>query len=138
VIRAFDLETGYQLCQGGSFAPQVAIERILIEAGGARGIALRDGRTVTRPAIHRLDHRRAADIRDIDRPRTMPAAFAATLDNFQYTGLDLIRMHLALQFAAVASVPNTNRTLNGASAPTRWMSSSLRMKTCWRRARYAR
>ena len=63
VIRAFDLETGYQLCQGGSFnlarglmetfiaaggtfAPQVAIDRILIEGGRARGIVLADGRTV--------------------------------------------------------------------------------------------
>jgi phytoene dehydrogenase-like protein len=50
VIRAFDLETGYQLCQGGSFnlarglmetfiaagghyQPQVAIDRIIIEGG---------------------------------------------------------------------------------------------------------
>src|ERR1700754_3680104 len=57
VIRAFDLQTGYQLCQGGSFnlarglmetfiaaggtfAPQVALERIVIEGGRATGIAL--------------------------------------------------------------------------------------------------
>ena len=63
VIRAFDLETGYQLCQGGSFnlarglmetfiaaggtfQPQVAIDRIVIEGGTATGIALADGRTV--------------------------------------------------------------------------------------------
>ena len=63
VIRAFDLETGYQLCQGGSFnlarglmetfiaaggtfQPQVDIERIVIEGGRATGITLRDGRTV--------------------------------------------------------------------------------------------
>src|ERR1700733_12979839 len=63
VIRAFDLDTGYQLCQGGSFnlarglmetfiaaggtfAPQVAIDRILIEGGRAGGILLADGRTV--------------------------------------------------------------------------------------------
>ncbi|MFZ0072598.1 MAG: FAD-dependent oxidoreductase, partial [Xanthobacteraceae bacterium] len=63
VIRAFDLKTGYQLCQGGSFnlarglmetfiaaggryAPQVAIDRILIEGGRVTGITLTDGRTV--------------------------------------------------------------------------------------------
>ena len=63
VIRAFDLKTGYQLCQGGSFnlarglmetfiaaggryPPQVAIDRILIEGGRATGITLTDGRTV--------------------------------------------------------------------------------------------
>ena len=63
VIRAFDLESGYQLCQGGSFnlarglmetfiaaggtfQPQVDIERIVIEGGRATGIALDDGRIV--------------------------------------------------------------------------------------------
>ena len=63
VIRAFDLESGYQLCQGGSFnlarglmetfiaaggryQPQVDVDRILIEGGKASGIVLRDGRTV--------------------------------------------------------------------------------------------
>src|SRR5205085_4551825 len=57
VIRAFDLTTGYQLCQGGSFnlarglmetfiaaggtyQPQVTIDRILIEGGRAAGIVL--------------------------------------------------------------------------------------------------
>src|SRR5229473_2789489 len=63
VIRAFDLESGYQLCQGGSFnlarglmetfiaaggsyQPQVRIDKIVIENGKATGIALDDGRTV--------------------------------------------------------------------------------------------
>ena len=63
VIRAFDLQSGYQLCQGGSFnlarglmetfiaaggrfQPQVDVERIVVEGGKATGIALRDGRTV--------------------------------------------------------------------------------------------
>ena len=57
VIRAFDLQTGYQLCQGGSFnlarglmetfiaaggtfQPQVSIDRIVVEGGRATGIAL--------------------------------------------------------------------------------------------------
>ena len=63
VIRAFDLQSGYQLCKGGSgnlaralfetfiaaggrFAPQVELDRIVIEGGKATGIALKDGRTV--------------------------------------------------------------------------------------------
>ena len=63
VIRAFDLQTGYQLCQGGSFnlarglmetfiaaggtfQPQVSIDRIVVEGGRATGISLTDGRTV--------------------------------------------------------------------------------------------
>jgi phytoene dehydrogenase-like protein len=87
VIRAFDLESGYQLCQGGSFnlarglmetfiasggtfQPQVEIERIVVEGGRATGIALRDGRTVRR-AIRRQRHRCASDLRDFDRPRAI-------------------------------------------------------------------
>src|SRR5205085_11773983 len=63
VIRAFDLQSGYQLCLGGSFnlarglmetfiaaggtfAPQVTLDRIVIEGGRATGVALADGRTV--------------------------------------------------------------------------------------------
>jgi phytoene dehydrogenase-like protein len=45
----------------------------------------------------------------------LPAAFAAKLDNFQYTGWTLFGLHLALheapQFAAAAFDPNINRTL---------------------------
>src|SRR3954462_4475448 len=62
VIRAFDLESGYQLCQGGSFnlarglmetfiaaggryQPQVHIDRIVVENGRATAIELADGHT---------------------------------------------------------------------------------------------
>ena len=63
VIRAFDLQSGYQLCQGGSFnlarglmetfiaaggrfSRRSNIDRIVIEGGKATGIVLEDGRTV--------------------------------------------------------------------------------------------
>jgi phytoene dehydrogenase-like protein len=85
VIRAFDLESGYQLCQGGSFnlarglmetfiaaggtyQPQVRIDRILVEGGRATGIALADGRTVG-AKVRRQHHRRASDFRVPDRTR---------------------------------------------------------------------
>ena len=132
VMRAFDLETGYQLCQGGSFnlarglmetfiaaggtfQPQVAIDRILIEKGCARGITLTDGRTV------RARHFVASTIDVHQTFETMvgrsqlPAEFAEKLDQFQYTGWTLFGLHLALhespQFAAAAFDPNINRTL---------------------------
>jgi phytoene dehydrogenase-like protein len=71
VIRAFDLESGYQLCQGGSFnlaralmetfiaaggtyQPQVDIERILLEgherAASFCAMAARSGRVSSSPA----------------------------------------------------------------------------------------
>ena len=63
VIRAFDLQSGYQLCQGGSFnlarglmetfisaggafQPQVDIASIIVENNKATGIELTNGRTV--------------------------------------------------------------------------------------------
>src|SRR5262249_14717862 len=102
VIRAFDLQTGYQLCQGGSFnlarglmetfiascgtvAPQVDIDRIVIEGGRAGGIALADGRTV---------RARACVASTIDVHQTfetligreqLPQNFLRRLDGFQYT-----------------------------------------------------
>jgi phytoene dehydrogenase-like protein len=132
VIRAFDLETGYQLCQGGSFnlarglmetfiaaggafQPQVAIERILIENGSARGIVLADGRTVRANSFvaSTLDVHQTFETM-IGRSQ-LPAAFVEKLDRFQYTGWTLFGLHLALhespQFAAAAFDPNINRTL---------------------------
>src|SRR5260370_21886480 len=96
VIRAFDLQTGYQLCQGGSFnlarglmetfiaaggpfAPRGALARIVVEGGRATGIALADGRTV------RADQFVASTI-DVHQTfeslvgrAQLPAAFAARL-----------------------------------------------------------
>ena len=132
VIRAFDLDTGYQLCQGGSFnlarglmetfiaaggtfQPQVNIERIVIEGGRATGIALADGRTVRARQF-------VASTTDIHQTletmigrAQLPAALLNKLDGFQYTGWTLFGLHLALheapQFAAASFDPNINRTL---------------------------
>jgi phytoene dehydrogenase-like protein len=132
VIRAFDLETGYQLCQGGSanlarglmetfiaaggaFQPQVAIDHILIENGAARGIVLANERTVRARQFvaSTIDvHQTFENL--IGRPQ-LPRSFAAKLDRFQYTGWSLFGVHLALneapQFAAAKFDPNINRTL---------------------------
>jgi phytoene dehydrogenase-like protein len=132
VIRAFDLESGYQLCQGGSFnlarglmetyiaaggtyQPQVDIERILLEGGRAAGIVLRDGRTVRAQqcVASTLDvHQTFESL--IGRSQ-LPAAFCAKLDAFQYTGWTLFGLHLALEesprFKAESFDPNINRSL---------------------------
>src|SRR5580704_3832850 len=132
VIRAFDLETGYQLCQGGSFnlarglmetfiasggtfAPQVAIDRILIEGGRARGIVLADGRTVRARQFvaSTLDVHQTFE--NMVGRSQLPAAFAEKLDRFQGTNWTLFGLHLALheapQFAAAKFDPNIDRTL---------------------------
>lgn len=130
VIRAFDLESGYQLCQGGSFnlarglmetfiaaggtfIPQVNIDRIVVEAGRATGIALADGRTVraSRFGASTIDVHQTFE-RLLGRDQ-LPTAFVQKLDRFQYTGWTLFGLHLALQesprFAAETFDPNVNR-----------------------------
>jgi phytoene dehydrogenase-like protein len=132
VIRAFDLESGYQLCQGGSFnlarglmetfiaaggtyQPQVDIARIIIENGKATGIELADGRTVRAKQF-------VASTLDVHQTfetlvgrEQLPAAFLQKLDGFQYTAWSLFGLHLALnespRFAAEKFDPNINRSL---------------------------
>ena len=86
VIRAFDLESGYQLCQGGSFnlarglmetfiaaggtfQPQVNIDRIVIENGTRNGHRADRRPRRSRQAIRGVHARRAPDIRNTCRPR---------------------------------------------------------------------
>ena len=132
VIRAFDLESGYQLCQGGSFnlarglmetfiaaggrfQPQVAIDRILIEGGKAAGIVLADGRTVRARQFvaSTLDVHQTFESM-IGREQ-MPAAFLKKLDGFQYTKWSLYGLHLAMhepaRLTSEAFDPNIHRTL---------------------------
>jgi phytoene dehydrogenase-like protein len=132
VIRAFDLQTGYQLCQGGSFnlarglmetfvaaggsfAPQVRIDRVMVEGGRATGIALDDGRTVRAKQFVAS----AVDVHQtfetlIGREQ-LPAPLQSKLDAFQYTSWTLFGLHLALResprFSAAAFDPNIDRAL---------------------------
>jgi phytoene dehydrogenase-like protein len=132
VIRAFDLQTGYQLCQGGSFnlarglmetfiaaggtyQPQVRIERIVLEGGRATGIALTDGRTVRARnfVASAIDvHQTFEDMIGRDQ---LPDAFCRKLDGFQYTPWTLFGLHLALhespRFSAETFDPNLARAL---------------------------
>ena len=132
VIRAFDLESGYQLCQGGSFnlarglmeafiaaggtfQPQVSIDRIVIENGRASGIELADGRTVRARQFvaSTLDVHQTFETL-VGRAQ-LPAVFLKKIDDFQYTAWSLFGLHLALnespRFAAESFDSNINRTL---------------------------
>jgi phytoene dehydrogenase-like protein len=132
VIRAFDLESGYQLCQGGSFnlarglmetfiaaggtfLPQIDIAHIVVDGGQATGIELRDGRTVraTQFVASTLDVHQTFEA--LIGHEQLPTEFMAKLDRFQYTGWTLFGLHLALQesprFKAEAFDPNINHAL---------------------------
>jgi phytoene dehydrogenase-like protein len=131
VIRAFDLDSGYQLCQGGSFnlarglmetfiaaggtyQPQVRIERIVVEGGRAAGVALAGGRTVRANFVaSTIDvHQTFEDM--IGRAQ-LPEPMRRKLDGFQYTAWALYGLRLALhespRFAAATFDPNINRAL---------------------------
>lgn len=132
VIRAFDLQSGYQLCRGGSanlarglmetfiaaggtFQPQVDIDRIVVEGGKATGLALADGRTVRARQFvaSTIDvHQTFESLIGRDQ---LPDELCAKLDAFQYTAWTLFGVHLALaespRFAAESFDPNINRTL---------------------------
>ncbi len=131
VIRAFDLESGYQLCQGGSFnlarglmesfiaaggtfQPQVSIDRIVVEGGRATGIALADGRTVRAKFVaSTIDVHQSFE--SLIGREQLPETMRRKLDNFQYTAWALYGLHLALhespRFAAATFDPNINRAL---------------------------
>src|SRR4029079_17492048 len=132
VIRAFDLDSGYQLCEGGSFnlarglmetfiaaggsfQPQVNISRIVIENGRATGIELADGRTVRAKQFvaSTLDVHQTFE--NLIGREQLPAAFLNKLDAFQYTAWSLFGLHLALnespRFAAETFDPNVNRAM---------------------------
>jgi phytoene dehydrogenase-like protein len=132
VIRAFDLDSGYQLCQGGSFnlarglmetfissggtfRPQVDIERIVVEGSRATGITLRDGRTVRAKQFVASAIDVHQTFENLIGRAQMPKALLEKLDKFQYTGWTLFGLHLALhespRFAAEKFDPNINRTL---------------------------
>ncbi len=132
VIRAFDLQSGYQLCKGGSFnlarglmetfiaaggrfQPQVAIDKILIEGGKATGIVTSDGKTVRarKFVASTLDIHQTFE--NMIGRRQLPKAFCEKLDNFKYTSWSLFGLHLALDEAphmsAAAFDPNVNRAM---------------------------
>ena len=132
VIRAFDLQTGYQLCQGGSYnlarglmetfiaaggtyAPQVVLDRIVIEGGHATGVALADGRTVRARKFVASTIDVHQTFEDLIGRAQIPTALADKLDKFQYTKWALFGLHLALnespRFAAEKFDPNINRAL---------------------------
>ncbi len=132
VIRAFDLQSGYQLCQGGSFnlarglmetfiaaggtfVPQVAISKIIIEDGKATGIELTNGKTVRAKQFVASTLNVHQTFEDLIGRAQLPEAFNKKLDDFQYTGWTLFGVHFALhespRFKAEAFDPNLHRTL---------------------------
>jgi phytoene dehydrogenase-like protein len=132
LIRAFDLATGYELCEGGSFnlarglmqaftaaggvyLDDAQVDRIEVDGNRATGVTLADGRQLRASSF-------VASTVDVHQTfETMvgrdqlPTEFGAKLDRFHYTDWSLFGVHLALKeapnYTAAAYDPNINRVL---------------------------
>ena len=132
VIRAFDIETGYQLCKGGSYnlarglmetflvnggtyRNQVAIEKIIVEGGRATGIETKDGKTLRAKSFVASTLDVHTTFETLIGRAQLPATYLARLDNFKYTAWTLYGMHLALdempRYKAAAFDPAVDTTL---------------------------
>ncbi|NTA40261.1 phytoene desaturase family protein [Agrobacterium salinitolerans] len=130
VVRAFDLQSGYQLCEGGSFnlarglmesfiaaggtyVPQASIDRIVVEGGRATGVELSDGRTIraNQAVVSTLNVHQTFE--QLVGREQLPVPFTSKLDKFNYTDWTLFGVHFALnetpRFTAAAFDPNIER-----------------------------
>jgi phytoene dehydrogenase-like protein len=132
LIRAFDLATGYQLCQGGSwnlarglmdrfvssggrYLDGAHVERIIIDQGRASGVQLADGRTLTARSFvaSTVDvHQTFESMVGRDQ---LPAAYRDKVDAFHYTSWSLFGVHFALKeaprYSSASFDPNINQAL---------------------------
>jgi phytoene dehydrogenase-like protein len=131
VIRAFDLNAGYELCRGGSwnlarglmetfiaaggrFINQAHAERITVEGGRATGIELADGRVLRAGFVaSSVDVHQTFE--EMVGREQLPADFLARVDGFKYARWTLFGLHLALleppRYIAAEFDPNVNGAL---------------------------
>ncbi len=129
VIRAFDVDTGYQLCKGGSYnlarglmetfiaagghyRNQAHVERIIVERGRATGIEMLGGETLRarKFVASAIDvHQTFEKLVGLEQ---VPAAYQEKVRNFKNTTWTLFGVHFALdespKFKAAAFDPNLN------------------------------
>lgn len=132
VIRAFDLETGYQICRGGSanlarglmesylinggvYKNQVQLERIIVEGGRATGVELADGKIYRSKGFvaSTLDPR--TTFLDLIGREQLPSSYKDKVEAFKHTAWTLYGLHLALNeapnYRSAAFEPTIAQTL---------------------------
>jgi phytoene dehydrogenase-like protein len=132
IIRAFDLATGYELCEGGSFnlaaglmkafvaaggvyLDNAHVDRIIVDGGRATGVLLADGRTLraSRFLASTVDVHQTFETM-VGRDQ-LPVEYGGKLDRFHYTDWSLFGVHLALkappQYASASFDPNIDKAL---------------------------
>ena len=129
VIRAFDLESGYQLCKGGSFnlarglmerfieagghyLNHAHVARIMVEGGKATGIETDDGSAIRARKFVASTANVHQTFEEMIGRDQLPEAYRQKLDSFKYTAWTLFGVHFALNespnFSAAKFDPNLN------------------------------
>ena len=132
ILRAFDIDIGYDLCVGGSwnlarglmetfiaaggtFVNQAEVDRIVVEGNKATGIELKDGRafSASRFVASTVDvHQTFEQMVGEDQ---LPAEYREKVAAHHYTPWALFGLHLALEepptYSSTDYDPNVNRTL---------------------------
>lgn len=132
LIRAFDLATGYELCEGGSwnlarglmetfiaaggtFLNQAHVDQITVDGGQATGVVLQDGRELRASQFVASTVDVEQTFRDMVDEQDLPPEFAEKVRNFHNTDWTLFGLHLALRepprYASADFDPNVNRAL---------------------------
>jgi phytoene dehydrogenase-like protein len=132
ILRAFDIDIGYDLCVGGSwnlarglmetfiaaggtFLNQAEVERIIVEGGRATGIELVDGRTfhagrfvASTVDVHQTFERMVGE-------EQLPDEYREKVASHHYTPWALFGLHLALKeppiYTSTDYDPNVNLAL---------------------------
>jgi len=132
LIRAFDLNTGYELCAGGSwnlarglmetfteaggtFVNDAEVERIVVSGGRATGIELVDGRSFKAGQFVASSLDLHQTLERMVGAEQLPDEFNDRLKSFHYTNWSLFGLHLALReppnYLSAAFDPNVNEVL---------------------------
>lgn len=132
ILRAFDIDTGYDMCVGGSwnlarglmedfvrhggtFLNQAEVERIVVEGGRATGVELAGGRTLRARRFVASTIDVHGTFHDMVGREQLPAAFDTRVDAHHYTPWALFGVHLALRepprYTSTDFDPNVNRAM---------------------------
>lgn len=132
ILRAFDIDIGYDLCVGGSwnlarglmetfivaggtFVNQAPVERIVVEGGRATGVELKDGRSFRagRFVASTVDVHQTFE--EMVGPEQLPEEYRRKVAAHHYTPWALFGLHLALEdaprYTSTDYDPNVNRAL---------------------------
>lgn len=132
IFRAFDTDTGYDMCVGGSwnlarglmevfianggtFVNQAEVTRILVEGGRATGVETSGGATISgrQFVVSTVDVHQT--FQQMVGPGQQPADFAARVAAHHYTPWALYGVHLALReaprYTSTDFDPNVNRAM---------------------------